>query len=198
MLPKVMPVQMKTNLSRNAVRRPSHLRESRAALFVSFLLLVLISAPACGSGGSPESSFLKINPDPTIHDLESFDPAGFKKAKEYDVAELPDAVGVYMGYYTPAGSEPIQYEIRVYPDHLSAIDSGVSYAAEVTGPDALLRSADVRWDVGTKDRRGGGAFRDGLAPRDAAFAGGGNLSLRCDGRDSEPAWGLSPAVLVGA
>ena len=189
---------MKTNLSRNAVRRPSHLRESRAALFVSFLLLVLISAPACGSGGSPESSFLKINPDPTIHDLESFDPAGFKKAKEYDVAELPDAVGVYMGYYTPAGSEPIQYEIRVYPDHLSAIDSGVSYAAEVTGPDALLRSADVRWDVGTKDRRGGGAFRDGLTPLYADFAVVGNLILLCEGRDSDQSLSRCAALLSAA
>ena len=67
-------------------------------------------------------------------------------AKGYDVSELPLATAAYMGYFTSSESEPVQYELRMYPDHASAIASGVEYTDEVTGVDALLRSVDVRWE----------------------------------------------------
>jgi hypothetical protein len=97
---------------------------------------------------------------------------------------LPDATGAYMIYYTPANSEPAQYELRIYPDHATALESGIGYADEVTGPEALLREVDVRWNEGTRDRRGGGAFRDSLTPMYADYAVYGNVILMCEGRDS--------------
>ncbi len=123
-------------------------------LTVAFLVLTV----TCGSNRSCcDPTFSKINSDPTVRDLTSFDRAGFKMAKEYDVSELPLATSAYMGYFTTPEGVPVQYELRMYPDHASAIETGVEYADEVTGVDAFLRSVDVRWEEGTRDRRGGGA-----------------------------------------
>ena len=174
----------------------------KSRLKVWVIALVVASVPvlavACGSSGSSEPSFAKITPDETMRDIDSFSPSRFKQAKSYDVSELPEAISAYMGYYTPAGYEPIQYELRMYADHASALANGVEYAAEVTGPDALLRSVDVRWDEGTKDRRGGGAFRDGLTPLYGDYAVYGNVILLCEGRDSSSSLARCAALLDAA
>ena len=166
-------------LSSIEVRRLSPIR----LVTLLVMILAVFAVVACTSGNS-DVVFSKIDSSPTILDLSSFDDSGFKKAREYDVVELPGATAAYMGYFTPVGSEPVQYELRVYTDHASAVDNGVSYAEEVTGEDALLRSVDVRWEEGTKDRRGGGAFSDGLTPLYGDFAVHGNVVLHCEGRDS--------------
>jgi hypothetical protein len=103
-----------------------------------------------------------------------------------------------MGYFTPADSEPIQYELRMYPDHASAIEHGVVFAAEVTGEDALLRSVDVQWDEGTRDRRGGGAFRGQLTPMYGDYAVFGNVIMLCEGRSLEQALERCAALLAAA
>ena len=154
--------------------------------FTVFVISILssVAVTGCGSGGDSDSAFSKVQADSVDRDLASFDSAGFKKARTYDVGELPGAVAAYMGYYQPADSEPVQYELRMYSDHATAVESGVTYAEEVTGADALLRSVDVRWEEGTKDRRGGGAFSDGLTPLYGDFAVFGNIIMLCEGRDS--------------
>ena len=182
------------NLS-HEVNRVGH-RSRFALLVISILTLVVVSA--CGSDGESDSRFSKVQADSVIRDLGSFDFARFKKAKTYDVDELPGAVAAYMGYYKPAGSEPVQYELRMYPDHATAIAIGVTYAKEVTGADALLRSVDVRWEEGTKDRRGGGAFSDGLTPLYGDFAVFGNVIMLCEGRDSIQSLDRCEALLEGA
>jgi len=169
---------------------------SFALIVMSILSLVIVSA--CGSNGASDSGFSKVQADSVVRDLGSFDFAKFKKAKTYDVEELPGAVAAYMGYYKPAGSEPVQYELRMYPDHATAIASGVTYAKDVTGADALLRSVDVRWEEGTKDRRGGGAFSDGLTPLYGDFAVFGNVIMLCEGRDSIQSLDRCEALLKGA
>jgi hypothetical protein len=78
------------------------------------------------------------------------------------------------------------------------MESGVGYAAEVTGEDALLRSADVRWDEGTKDRRGGGAFRGQLTPLYGDYAVIGNAIVLCEGRSSEQSLERCAALLLSA
>ena len=131
-------------------------------ILVMVVVAIVIFGSACLAGDSgSEGTFSKINADQTIRDLSSFEKAPFKLAKEYDVSELPMANAAYKIFFTPLDSEPIQYELRIYPDHVSAIEKGVEYAEEVTGEDALLRSDDVRWDEGAKDRRGGGFHRLG-------------------------------------
>lgn len=149
------------------------------------VVAVAILVSSCSSGDSEaEDTFSKINADHTIRDLSSFEKAPFKLSKEYDVSELPMADAAYKGFFTPPDSKPIQYELRIYPDHMTAVEKGMEYADEVTGPDALLRSVDVRWDEGTNDRRGGGAARGSLTPLYADYVIIGNVIMLCQGRNS--------------
>ena len=160
--------------------------------------LTLLGIACVSSNESHESTFVKINPDPAIRDLSSFDGARFKLAKEYDISGLPMASAAYMGYFTPPDSEPIQYELRIYPDHMNAVERGIEYAEEVTGPEALLRSTDVRWDQGTKDRRGGGFHRGGLTPLYGDYAIIGNVVMLCEGRDSDQSLSRCESLLFAA
>jgi hypothetical protein len=170
----------------------------RRYVLVSLVIGLAIVGTSCGSGGASGPIFSKINPEATVRDLESFIPSGLKQNKVYDVSELPGAIAAYVVYFTPAESEPIQYELRMYPDHASAMENGISYADEVTGEDALLRSVDVRWEEGTKDRRGGGAFRGQLTPLYGDYVVIGNVIVLCEGRSSEQSLERCEALLLAA
>ena len=166
-------------------------------ILVMVVVAIVIFGSACLAGDSgSEGTFSKINADQTIRDLSSFEKAPFKLAKEYDVSELPMANAAYEVFFTPPDSQPIQYELRIYPDHVSAIEKGVEYAEEVTGEDALLRSDDVRWDEGTKDRRGGGAFRGRLTPLYGDYTVIGNVIMLCEGRDSTQSLNRCESLLL--
>ena len=161
------------------------------------VVAIAIFGSACLAGDSDsEGTFSKINADQTFRDLSSFEKAPFKLAKEYDVSELPMATAAYKVFFTPPDSQPIQYELRIYPDHMSAVEKGIEYAEEVTGADALLRSADVRWDEGTNDRRGGGAARGSLTPLYGDYAIIGNVIILCQGRNSTQSLNRCEALLL--
>ena len=161
------------------------------------VVAIAIFGSSCLSGDSDgEDTFSKITADQTFRDLSSFEKAPFKLVREYDVSALPMANAAYMGYFTPLDSEPIQYELRIYPDHTSAVEKGLEYVAEVTGPEALLRSTDVRWDQGTKDRRGGGFHRGGLTPLYGDYAIIGNVIILCQGRNSTQSLNRCEALLL--
>ncbi len=163
------------------------------------VVAIAISGPSCSSGDSSgEDTFSKINADQTIRNLSSFEKAPFKLSKEYDVSALPAAKAAYKGFFTPPDSKPIQYELRIYPDHTSAVEKGMEYAEEVTGADALLRSVDVRWDEGTNDRRGGGAARGSLTPLYGDYAIIGNVIMLCQGRNSMQSLNRCEALLLAA
>ncbi len=161
------------------------------------VIAIAIFGSACLASDS-DSTFSKINADQTIRDLSSFEKAPFKLAKEYDVSELPMANAAYKIFFTPPDSQPIQYELRIYPDHMSAVEKGIEYAEEVTGPEALLRSTDVRWDQGTKDRRGGGFHRGGLTPLYGDYAIIGNVIMLCEGRGSDQSLSRCESLLFAA
>ena len=161
------------------------------------VVAIAIFGSACLAGDSDsEGTFSKINAEQTFRDLSSFEKAPFKLAKEYDVSELPMATAAYKVFFTPPDSQPIQYELRIYPDHMSAVEKGIEYAEEVTGADALLRSADVRWDEGTNDRRGGGAARGSLTPLYGDYAIIGNVIILCQGRNSTQSLNRCEALLL--
>ena len=165
----------------------------------AIVVVVTIFGSSCSSGESAaEDTFSKINADQTIRDLSSFEKAPFKLSKEYNVSALPMANAAYKGFFTPPDSKPIQYEIRIYPDHMSAVEKGMEYADEVTGADALLRSVDVRWDEGTNDRRGGGAARGSLTPLYGDYAIIGNVIMLCEGRDSDQSLSRCESLLFAA
>ena len=157
----------------------------RLIWLLPFLFALIVAATGCNSGSCCDPTFEKISAPDRDFSISNFEQDRFKTAKEYDVSDLPDAVAAYMGFYTWDG--PAQYELRMYPDHATALASGVSYAEEVTGEDAKLRSADVRWEEGTKDRRGGGAFSGSLTPLYGDYAVVGNVIVLCEGRDSAQA-----------
>ncbi len=162
-----------------------------------FVVSTAIALMACGSESTPKA-FSQVTPDDTILSLDDFTQTGLKKVKEYDVEGLPSATGAYLIYFTPPDSDPIQYEMRVYPDHASAVESGAEYAAEVTGTDALLREVDVRWKDGTRDRRSFGASRVTITALYADYAVYGNVILLCEGRDSAQSLERCAALLRAA
>ena len=176
-------------------------QRNRAFPLLVLLLLAtvtVVAGVACGSGGGSEQDFVQVTADVTLLDFDDFAPSGFKKVRDYDVSGLPGADAAYMGYFKPVDSEPIQYELRIYPDHATAIASGVGYAAEVTGEGALLGSDDVRWPEGTTDRRGGGGFSGSPTPLYGGYAVYGNVILLCEGRNLDQSLGRCAALLTAA
>ena len=168
------------------------------------LALFLFSASFClfviSCGGKPESAseFEKIQPSEFVFDISSLDGIGFKKVREYDITGLPDALSAYMGYYRPLESDPVQYEVRFYSDHLEASSIGVEFADEVTGEDAILRSADLRWAAGARDRLVGSGWRYGLYSLYADYIVLGNMVLLCEGRDSDQSFARCEALIRAA
>ena len=128
----------------------------------------------------------------TLDDIENLN--GFKKSKSYDIAGLRDATAAIYGFF---GTDPYnrrELEIRFYPDHETALDSGVDFADEATGPIAILTSSAQRWDEGITQRRACRANTRGshhTGRCDAAKYGDyivlGNLIVLCEGLDSDTA-----------
>jgi hypothetical protein len=124
----------------------------------------------------------------TVSNFEIF---GFKISKEYDIEDLPYAVGAWYGFWTPPSSKSSSesefkaFEIREYANHEDAIEFGVKFVEEVVGSDALLKTSEVSWKEGTRDRRnsgfasGGGGGR--LRPKYGSYIIYGNLIILCDG-----------------
>lgn len=128
----------------------------------------------------------------TLADIDAM-PA-FKKRKEFDIDGLTGATGAVYGFY---GSDPYsrrEVEVRVYPDHETALTVGAEFAEESTGPYAVLTSSVQRWDEGITQRRTcrantRGSHHSGRC--DAAKFGdyllAGNIVVLCEGLDSETA-----------
>ena len=90
-----------------------------------------------------------------MYSVEDFINSGFKVVKEYDVSELEDALGVWFGFWKNDfnKSAVLDYEIRIYPSHQLALDTGVKYVEEVIGEDAILGKSLSSWKEGIQDRR---------------------------------------------
>ena len=113
---------------------------------------------ACGGDSSSDSentSLEKISNESGIYAIEDFINTGFKVVKEYDVSELEDALGVWFGFWKNDfnKSAVLDYEIRIYPSHQLALDTGVKYVEEVIGEDAILGKSLSSWKEGIQDRR---------------------------------------------
>lgn len=128
----------------------------------------------------------------TLAGIENLD--NFKLSKSYDVDGLRNATGAVYGFF---GNDPYnrrELEIRIYPNHATALDSGVDFADEATGPSAILTSSAQRWDEGITQRRACRANTRGshhTGRCDAAKYGDyivfGNLIVLCEGIDSDTA-----------
>ena len=111
---------------------------------------------ACSSSGNDQNTQDDIfdgTYDNIIFSKTSFDGLEFKFSKEYDVSELPDALEAHYGFF-----QRREFEIRFYPSNDIAKSSGIFFAEEATGEDAIIKKSDASWKEGIKDRMTSGAF----------------------------------------
>tara|TARA_B100000900_G_C20520108_1_gene691811 strand:- start:353 stop:895 length:543 start_codon:yes stop_codon:yes gene_type:complete len=123
-------------------------------VFFNFIIILLITG--CSSVNNLEAVKNDIfdgSYDNLIFSKESFNSLDFKFSKEYDVSGLPNALEAHYGFFKRR-----EFEIRFYPSNELAVSSGVFFADEVTGDDAIIKKSDASWKEGIKDRMTSGAF----------------------------------------
>ena len=169
-------------------------------IFISLIFLTLLVIGCSSQNSESEKSTLEVvsNSD-KIFTMDDFYSIGFKKNKIYDVSELNGASDAVFGFWGEKKSESKTYEIRIYTSHEDAISLGESFAKEVTGNDAIIKSSESSWKEGLKDRRkiGGpgesGGGRSGTFPRYGNYAIYGNVIMLCEGTEEialENCWDL--------
>ena len=164
--------------------------------FLLFAVIALaVAAIACGGGGDAEVSdsegpIAKIDDTDRIYTADDIKNAtNFKLDDDYDIEGLEDAVAAIYGFY---GSDPyarLEYEVRFYADHATAMSAGVNFADEVTGADAVILKDIQRWDEGLSDRRqcaGNGGHHSGKCdnPKYFDYVVVGNMIMLCQGKDT--------------
>jgi len=166
------------------------------AIFVSFLMLptlftasVILGCTSNSEVAELKSSVAKIENIDRVLTIEDLENAGWKRGKTYDVDGLTGAEAAYVGFWTPPGLNSLNYEIRIYPDHKSAVEQGTPFAEDASGANASLSSNDALWSEGVRDRRMivGGGSRGSQNPRYGDYVIFGNVIILCEGRTSEHA-----------
>ena len=148
---------------------------------------------ACGSASVTEENVGSEDTGPTtqivipsdrMFAIADFENAGLKHSKDYETDGLPAATGVSLFFWKIDGT-PIQYEVRYYGSHDEAVRSGLSYAIEGAGPEAIIDADFARYAEGLRDRRTIVHTRASPTPRYGDFVVYGNMIALCEGRDSE-------------
>ena len=167
----------------------------RGILIGIVIILVMMNANACGSApesqnfaetGDDEQATQLIRSSDRLFQTSDFQSIGMKHSKDYKTEGLPGANQVSLFFWKMDGT-PIQYEIRFYPDHDEAVSSGLTYALEGAGPDAIIDPDFARYTEGLRDRRTIVHTRSSPSPRYGDFVIYGNIIALCEGRDVEQA-----------
>lgn len=163
--------------------------------FLLFAVIALaVAGIACGGGDAEvsdsEGPIAKIDDTDRIYTADDIKNAtNFKLDDDYDIEGLEDAVAAIYGFY---GTDPyarLEYEVRFYSDHATAMSVGVDFADEVTGADAVILKDIQRWDEGLSDRRqcaGNGGHHSGKCdnPKYFDYVVVGNMIMLCQGKDT--------------
>lgn len=123
---------------------------------IFLILIFLFIFTGCSSSQSSQniqSDIFDGTYDDIIFSKASFDDLEFKFSKKYDVSELPDALEAHYGFF-----QRREFEIRFYPSNQIAKSSGIFFAEEATGEDAIIKKSDASWKEGIKDRMISGVF----------------------------------------
>ena len=123
---------------------------------IFLILIFLFIFTGCSSSQNSQniqSDIFDGTYDDIIFSKASFDDLEFKFSKKYDVSELPDALEAHYGFF-----QRREFEIRFYPSNQIAKSSGIFFAEEATGEDAIIKKSDASWKEGIKDRMTSGAF----------------------------------------
>ncbi len=163
---------------------------ARRGVLTLFVLSALALAAGCGTDDSEDTSpeFAQVVASETTYGLADVEAVGYKVSKSYDVEGLIGATEAHYGFWqNPTVGGPVDYEVRVYPSHSVAVESGTTQAEEVTGEDALLTSNNSTWSEGLSDRRVivGGGSRGRSAARYGDYVILGNLIVLCQGRSAD-------------
>jgi len=125
---------------------------------------------------------------------ESFEKIGFKFNKDYNVENLPDAVSAVYGFWGLKSFDRLAYELRFYPSNKVAKESGIFYAEEVTGSDAILKKSEASWKEGIKDRSGT-TFFGTISSKYMDYVIFGNVIVLCPSEKSSAVSGVSDPIL---
>ena len=125
---------------------------------------------------------------------ESFEKIGFKFNKDYNIENLPDAVGAHYGFWGLKSFDRLAYELRFYSSNKIAKDSGIFYAEEVTGSDAILKKSEASWKEGIKDRSGT-TFFGTITPKYMDYVIFGNVIVLCPSEKSSAVSGFADPIL---
>ena len=123
-------------------------------IIINLVFLALIAG--CSSNENDQnikSDIFDGSYDDVLFTKDSFSNLEFKFSKQYDVTELPEALEAHYGFFKRR-----EFEIRFYPSNEIAKSSGIFYADEATGEDAIIKKSDATWKEGIKDRMTSGAF----------------------------------------
>ena len=165
----------------------------RAKIASLLLITIALTLFACGNDPATEESVEPqttvphtqiIKPSARIFAVGDLEAAGLKHSKDYKTNGLQDAVQVSLFFWKIDGT-PVQYEIRFYGSHDEAISSGMSYAKEGAGPEAIIDPDFARYTEGLRDRRTIVHTRGSPTPRYGDFVIYGNMIALCEGRDAE-------------
>ena len=169
-------------------------------LFFSLAILSILIFSCSGDDTSSQGSQLQVvTNSEKLFSMDDFYNLGFKKNRSYDVSELEGASNAVFGFWGLTKSDSKTYEIRIYDSHQNAVSLGESFAKEVTGNNAIIKSSQSSWKEGLKDRRkiGGpgdsGGGRSGTFPRYGNYAIYGNVIMLCEGPEEialENCWDL--------
>ena len=139
-------------------------------LFFSLAILsILIFSCSSEDTSSQESQLQVVTNSEKVFTIDDFYSMGFKKNKSYDVTELEGASDAVFGFWGEKKSASKTYEIRIYDSHENEVSLGESFAKEVTGNDAVIKSSQSSWKAGLKDRRKIGGPGDSGGGRRGTF-----------------------------
>ena len=168
----------------------------RVYLLIS--LLMLLNVASCSNADNKIiSQFTDTSNNYSIEDFEKF---GFKKGEKYDNSNLPYSKEIYWGFWkdnsADEGSARFQslgksvggmreFEIRFYQSHKEALDNGLEYVENVTGPNAVLTKKESLWPEGIRNRRTSGGPDGSPLPKFGGYVVYGNFILLCEGVNQE-------------
>ena len=162
--------------------------------FLIVLTTLIIFSCSYNDGDRETESILDGSYDNLVLTKESFEKIGFKFNKNYNIENLPDAVSAHYGFWGLKSFERLAYELRFYPSNEAAKKSGIFYAEEVTGIDAILKKSEATWKEGIKDRSGT-AFESTQMPKYMDYVIFGNVIVLCPSEKSSAVSGVSDPIV---
>ena len=162
----------------------------------SLIVLSILIIFSCSNNDDEKvrESIMDGSYDKLFLSKESFEKIGFKFNKDYNVENLPDAISAVYGFWGFKSFDRLAYELRFYPSNKVAKESGIFYAEEVTGSDAILKKSEASWKEGIKDRSGT-TFFGTISPKYMDYVIFGNVIVLCPSEKSSAVSGVSDPIL---